>query len=249
MTSDILEKNIGWRNMVIKIAIIEDSKEYRNILTSYLSQYEIERQTPIIPRLFESGDQFLSEYENDYDIILMDIDMPGINGMDTAKQIRAQGSNVVIMFITNLAQYAIKGYEVDAIDFVLKPIQYYNFANKIDRAVQIAESREAKIIMLQISSGVVKINARDIYYVEIRDHLLYYHTTKKTYEVRGSLKNSEKMLPKGLFARCSNWCLVGLIHVEEIKDNDIIIQGTALPISRRYKKPFMSAFITYMGRS
>lgn len=90
---------------------------------------------------------FLAVYNGDYDIILMDIEMPGTNGMDAAEQIRKRDAQVVIMFITNMAHYAIKGYEVGALDFVLKPIQYLNFANKMDRAMQLVENRGSKPVM------------------------------------------------------------------------------------------------------
>ena len=127
-----------------RIAIVEDDQGYRDTLFTYIKQYEQERDTAFEATPFEKADDFLAVYNGDYDIILMDIEMPGTNGMDAAEQIRKKDAQVVIMFITNMAHYAIKGYEVGALDFVLKPIQYLNFANKMDRAMQLVENRGSR---------------------------------------------------------------------------------------------------------
>lgn len=159
-----------------RIAIVEDDQGYRDTLFTYIKQYEQERDTAFEVTPFEKADDFLAVYNGDYDIILMDIEMPGTNGMDAAEQIRKRDAQVVIMFITNMAHYAIKGYEVGALDFVLKPIQYLNFANKMDRAMQLVENRGSKPVMIQTGTGVKKIDSRDIFYVEIQNHVLRYHT-------------------------------------------------------------------------
>ena len=174
-----------------RIAIVEDDQGYRDTLFTYIKQYEQERDTAFEATPFEKADDFLAVYNGDYDIILMDIEMPG-----------TKDAQVVIMFITNMAHYAIKGYEVGALDFVLKPIQYLNFANKMDRAMQLVENRGSRPVMIQTGTGVKKIDSRDIFYVEIQNHVLRYHTKQGNFEVRGSLKNVEEELPKGLFANC-----------------------------------------------
>ena len=234
---------------MIKIAIVEDEAMYAKQLEEFLRQYEKENGEAFDITIYSDGDQIVNKYRSQYDIILMDIEMPGTNGMDAAEQIRKKDTQVVIMFITNMAHYAIKGYEVGALDFVLKPIQYLNFANKMDRAMQLVENRGSKPVMIQTGTGVKKIDSRDIFYVEIQNHVLRYHTKQGNFEVRGSLKNVEEELPKGLFAKCSNWCLVGLTHVAEIKDDTVIVEGEELQISRRSKKNFMTALIRSVGRS
>ena len=166
-----------------RIAIVEDDQGYRDTLFTYIKQYEQERDTAFEATPFEKADDFLAVYNGDYDIILMDIEMPGTNGMDAAEQIRKKDAQVVIMFITNMAHYAIKGYEVGALDFVLKPIQYLNFANKMDRAMQLVENRGSKPVMIQTGTGVKKIDSRDIFYVEIQNHVLRYHTKQGNFEV------------------------------------------------------------------
>ena len=232
---------------MIRLLIADDEKLEREALADMVSRrFEHE----VVLELAENGRKAADTAVLwGADLILMDIEMPGTNGMDAAEQIRKRDAQVVIMFITNMAHYAIKGYEVGALDFVLKPIQYLNFANKMDRAMQLVENRGSRPVMIQTGTGVKKIDSRDIFYVEIQNHVLRYHTKQGNFEVRGSLKNVEEELPKGLFAKCSNWCLVGLTHVAEIKDDTVIVEGEELQISRRSKKNFMTALIRSVGRS
>ena len=184
--------------------------------------------------------------------------MPGTNGMDAAEQIRKRDAQVVIMFITNMAHYAIKGYEVGALDFVLKPIQYLNFANKMDRAMQLVENRGSKPVMIQTGTGVKKIDSRDIFYVEILNlcnMCQTYQTPVATFckqplwKLLFHIFQASAHLKIALFAKCSNWCLVGLTNVAEIKDDTVIVEGEELQISRRSKKNFMTALIRSVGRS
>lgn len=232
-----------------RIAVVEDDAGYRQTLVAFLKRYEEEKGTALEVALFENADTFLEAYRQDVDIILMDIEMPGTNGMDAAKKIRERDAQVVLMFITNMAHFAIKGYEVGALDFILKPIQYYNFVNKLDRAIQLSENRASKWILLQTGTGIQKIDAKDIYYVEIQNHMLRYHTARGCFEVWGSLKSAEEQLPGALFAKCSNWCLVGLTHVSQIQEDTVIVDGEKLPMSRRSKKSFMTALIRSAGRN
>lgn len=232
-----------------RIAIIEDDSVYQETLRNFTTKYAKEKAITLNVQVYDCADTFLSVYQCDYDIILMDIEMPGTDGMEAAKKIRMQDDAAVIMFITNMAHYAIKGYEVGALDFVLKPIQYYNFSNKMDRALQLAENRSSVSVMLQTTGGIVKLNSKEIHYVEVQNHILNYHTSQGNYQVRGSLKAVEEQLPAHMFAKCSNWCLVGLNHVLELKDDTVIVAGEALQMSRRCKKNFTTALIKSIGRS
>lgn len=232
---------------MIRIAVIEDDEGYRALMNDYLGKYEKEHDVSFSISLFDSSDSFLDAFDKNFDIILSDIEMPGTNGMEAAEKIRELDSNVVIMFITNLAHFAIKGYEVGALDYVLKPIQYFNFANKIDRAIRLAENRATKDIFLQNGGSLLKLNSNDIFYVEVQNHNLCYHTAKGDFTLRGSLKGVEETLPKNLFAKSSNWCLVGLNHVSEIHNDTAIVSGHEVQISRRCKKSFIDALIKNVG--
>lgn len=139
------------------IAIVEDEKEFCEQLQSYLKQYEEEHQLQFQISTFCDGAEILEDYKQEYDLLLMDIEMPQVNGMDAAEQIREMDERVEIMFITNMAQYAIHGYAVGALDFVMKPINYYTFAMKITRALKRVKKKEQKPILLHLPDGVLKL--------------------------------------------------------------------------------------------
>ena len=106
------------------IAIVEDEQEYAEQLQTFLEQYGDEHNLRFKVTVFGDGAEILEEYQPIYDLILLDIEMPQVNGMDAAERIRNQDQDVVMMFITNIASYAIRGYEVGALDYVMKPITY-----------------------------------------------------------------------------------------------------------------------------
>ena len=231
------------------IAIVEDEVAFRQQLTEYLTQYQNENNLEFKISEFSDGAEILERYQSDYDVILLDIEMPKVNGMDAARQIRMQDDNVVLMFITNMASYAIHGYEVGALDFVMKPISYYTFSMKLTRALKRAKQQEQKSLLLPLSDGVKKLELSEIYFIEGQSRMLYYHTATGDYVVKGTMQNAEKTMEEFPFAKCNHWYLVNLMHVKEVRKNMVVVGPFELEISRRNKTAFLKALTEYMGGS
>lgn len=231
------------------IAIVEDEAPFRQQLTEYLAQYQEENGLEFKISEFCDGAEILENYQNVYDVILLDIEMPKVNGMDAAKQIRGKDDNVVLMFITNMAGYAIHGYEVGALDFVMKPITYYTFSMKLTRALKRAKQQEQKSLLLPLSDGVKKLGLNEIYFVEGQSRMLYYHTADGDYVVKGTMQSAENSLAEFPFAKCNHWYLVNLMHVKEVRKNMVVVGPFELEISRRNKTTFLKALTEYMGGS
>ena len=121
---------------MIRVAIVEDDPVYQRQLRQYLERYEAERGQAFEILTFGSGQEIAYHYDASFDIILMDIEMGAVSGMEAAEIIRTMDQDVVIMFITNSPQYAIRGYAVEALDYVLKPIAYFAFAERLSRAIE-----------------------------------------------------------------------------------------------------------------
>ena len=128
-----------------KIAVVEDNDAMRAQLCGFIAQYAQESGHQLDVTAFSDGAQLVEPYRPGFDIIFLDIEMPKLGGMPTAERIRRQDPDVVLVFVTNMAQYAIRGYEVDALDFVLKPVSYYQFSTKLERALQRIQRRSCWI--------------------------------------------------------------------------------------------------------
>ena len=154
---------------MLKIAVVEDQQEVRDELCRFIRQYAAENSLQVEVLPIEDGAVIAEHYEPGYDIIFMDVEMPGLDGFGAAEKIRAVDADAVLVFVTNMAQYAIKGYEVDALDYVLKPVNYYQFCTKLSRAVQRVQRRRGGQVVLQLAGGGMQVlSTGDIYYLVFR---------------------------------------------------------------------------------
>ena len=197
--------------------------------------------------VYRDGDAVTAEYKSQFDIILMDIQMKFVDGMTAAEEIRKMDSEVVIIFITNMTQYAIRGYEVDALDYVLKPVSYFAFSQKLKRAVSRIKKRSSKYITLAVKGGVIRVDLDDIYYVESAGHNLLYHMGNATHLTSGTMKSAEEQLAEYGFSRGNTCYLINLAHVDGIQDKCAVVKGERLQISRPRMNAFMRELTRYWG--
>lgn len=232
---------------MIRIAIVEDEDFYVSQLTEYLKKYEKTEKKEFDITVYRDGDGITSKYKAQFDIILMDIQMKFINGMTAAEEIRKADSEVIIIFITNMTQYAIRGYEVDALDYILKPVSYIAFSQKLKRAIARVKKRMTKYITIPVKGGVLRLAASDIYYVESEGHNLIYHTKSGDHITAGTMKSAEERLESLGFSRGNKCYLINLEHVTGIQDKCAIVRGEQLQISRPRMSGFMQDLTKYWG--
>ena len=230
----------------MKVAIVDDELEMRQIMTDYVKRFGEEAGIELEAVSFESGGQFLECYKMVYDIIIFDIDMPGINGIDTARKLRETDNNVTIIFVTNISQYAINGYEVDAVDYILKPVSYYDFSMKFHRTVAKAAQKKEHIIKIDTAEGSRKLRLPALVYVEVLSHYLYFHTTKRDYRSRGNISDVEKELEKYNFVRIHRSYIVNLRYVNKVLSKEVTVGEKVLPVSRNYKDKLKEEYLKYI---
>ena len=231
---------------MLRIAIVEDDENYRREFRAYLEQYGKEHGEIFSIREFSDGDGILNPYTPDYDIILMDIEMAFVDGMTAAQEIRKSDTEVCIIFITNMPQYAIKGYTVGALDYILKPVSYYSFSQTITRALGRRKTVQNKYVILNVKGGMRRIAVSSIRYIEVMNHDLIFHLSSEEIASRGALKEVEKELSGEFFFQCNKGFLINLAYVDGIVGNDVQIGEDQVQVSRSRKKPLMEALNQYI---
>ena len=237
--------SVTGRMYEMRVAVIDDEKDVRDNLAGYIRKFSGESGVKLEVSTFPSGDALLENYQQVWDILMFDIDMPGTNGMETAKQIRAQDKNVTILFITNVAQYAIDGYGVDAVDYILKPINYYEFSMKFHRAVAKAAHGRERAIMVDTVEGTRRIRVNEIEYAEVLAHYIYIHTQDREFKARGNMKEWEEELRTFGFSRVHKSYLVNMAKVDGIQGKELTVDGHTIPISRNYRDSFMQDYMKF----
>ena len=242
---------------MIRIGIVDDEREARERLRQEIARFEAEERTQFEVLEFDSAASFLSEEGQSCDVLFLDIDMPQMTGMELAEKIRETDSEVIIIFCTNLQQFALNGYSVSALGFIVKPVEWYSFHLFLSRAVKTLEAREnGEARRIFVKDGAVSrfINVSDIKYVEVRRHYLHYNIREEgtgqgtVIRTRGSMQDAEAQLAQYGFARCSVSFLVNLSSITAISNMSVYIGQVVLSIGRTYKDSFMREFSRFMAK-
>lgn len=234
----------------MKVAIIEDEKAHSQLLGSYIQSFCKAEQVPMELRYFGSAENFLFvwEEEHDFDLLFLDIQMAGIDGMSLAKQIRRQNEEVLIVFTTGMADYIQEGYEVEALQYLLKPLKEENVHKCLKRAC--AKRPREDFLVFHTEKETLKMTERSINYIEARGHGSCIGAAyQQPIEVKESLSAIEQVLKVGEFIKChrSYVCRLGNIHHID-KENVYFDDGSSIPVSRRQLSNVNQAFIRYYAK-
>ena len=232
-----------------KAAVVEDEREAAERIAEYLGRFGGENGETFDVSYYGDAEAFLAGYDPECDIVFMDIQLPDMSGMDAARALRAVDSEVTLVFVTSMVQYAVSGYEVSALDFIVKPVSYPNFAMKMKRVLRERRLRAPRSDELSLSGegGVRRVSVSSVKYIEVVGHHLIFHTFDGDADVCGALGEMEKTLAGKGFSRCNNCYLVNLRHVSEIRPASCIVGGEEVQISRRRRKAFMDDLTAYVG--
>ncbi len=233
----------------MKIYIVEDDAHAEETLEKMILRVLKEIGTTAEIRYYTNGIVFLQEYAGDGDVVFLDCEMPMMNGMEVARRLRDKDGHVMIIFVTNLVQYAVEGYEVGAFDYILKPLSYPAFSRKFRRALQKIESGKDAFISFRSGRSVVKAVVTDVYYVEVNGHNVTVHTAGGDIPSRSPLSELEPSLAEFGIVRCASCFMVNLLHVKQVKaDKVFLTDGTEIALTRSYKKEFMQKLAAYLNK-
>ena len=232
---------------MIKIGVVEDDNEQLDVLLEYIKKYFVEHGYNYTVEVFGTATAFQGRKERDFDIIFMDIMLPDGNGWELVKQLREKDKNTIIIFTTNMLQYAVKGYEVRAFDFIVKPFNYNNFALKLESALEMLASKVDDAVWINGKNFQKRVYASQIYYIETQSHYITFHTNEGDFSMYGTLAGAQKMVSSASFALCNRCYLVNLNYVSGIDGEYAKVKDDMLLISRNKRASFLKALNEYVA--
>lgn len=231
--------------------IVEDDPQAAETLRAHLERYAAERGTSFSVEILPSALEFL-EGTRPADLVFMDIGLPGVSGMEAAEVMRQTDELTPLIFVTDLAQYAVRGYQVDALDFMVKPVTYEDFALRMGRAMRVMERNAGGTVSVATDEGLRVIAKKDVVYVEIFRHDLYWHVTgsAQPLHARGTLTRVAEELGAERFCRVSASHLINMGQLALIRPGSVVMSdGTEVVISRRRRREVLETLTRYMGGS
>lgn len=231
----------------MRVVIAEDEAAQRAHMRECVERYGAHCDLEITVQEFADGAALADGYERGCDVLLADIDMPGMSGMDAAARIRQIDSRVMIIFCTNLVHRALDGYAVQALDFIVKPVGERRLWEAMDKARRYLAAREPHVLSLHTQDGVVCVRAQDIHYAETYGRKLLVHTAQGNLELRMPIAALEQALCRDGFFRIHNAYLVSLRHVQSVSGFEVAVAGDTLSVSRHKKKEFIERLTSCLG--
>lgn len=229
----------------MKIAVVDDDPRYSNQLLDYIQRFEKTSDEDFQVDTFKSGLEIMFDFKPIYDVFLLDIKMPDMDGMELAQFIRSIDQHAVIMFVTTTPHFAVHGYEVGAFDYLVKPVDYGTFEIVFQSALK-KVGRSCEQIMITSEGEDIFLDTSEIIFVEVSDHLISLHTINGTYAFFSSLKDMEKKLGTCHFIKCNKSTLINLSHIIRIQSDVIRVTGNHMIVSsRNKKKAVQKAFMAY----
>ncbi len=235
---------------MIKLAFCDDELSALHAFQTLLESYRADRGLEIEYTAFHSPLDLLVDFERGsrYDILFLDVLMPGETGIDAAAEIRRLDGSVKIIFLTSSAEFAVESYTVGAFFYQLKPLRKENLYQVMDAALAACEKERASSLILQCKSGITRVDPRRVEYCEvIHRTLLIRLSSGKVLESSGSLDElSRQLLPYGSFLRVHRSYLVNMDHVQSLSYKAITMNcQTEIPIPRGKYNEIKNAFLEY----
>lgn len=229
--------------MKYRIAICDDEQNQIEYITSIVTSWSNHKGHSCEIRTFASAEAFLFEYEEDkaYDILLLDVEMKNMNGIELAKRIRKDNNRAEIIFITSHFEFVGEGYEVDALHYLIKPISEEKLTQVLTKAAE-KISVEPPSVVISCEGETVKLYEADIRYVESFLHYIVIHTKDKEYKIKENISVFENRVSDD-FYRIHRSYLVSLKHITRISRTSVNIGNTELPLSRGKYDDINRAFI------
>lgn len=230
----------------MRIAVCDDEAEYCKQMQRMIEK--MYHSLDVIVDTYQTGHDLLRQFEKqNYDLIFLDIEMPGIDGISLARKLRKKREELRLVFLTSHVEYALKGYEVQALRYLTKPVQEDKLKEVLSYVTE--QMQGQKNIWLKTSAGEEQVSVSDILYLEAQDQNISINTAERSYLVRYNLRDFERELREYGFFRIHRGYLVSLGKISAVRKNEVTLDGgVLLPLSRTKEKPLKEALYQYIKR-
>ena len=232
-------------HMANRVAIVDDSTTDAEFVKGILNSWADQRQASIQVEVFPSAEAFLFRYAEDkeWDILLLDIEMGAMDGVTMAKRVRQDNEAVQIVFITGYSDYIAEGYEVEALHYLMKPVNREKLLTVLDRAME-KRKQEERCLNLEAYGEMVRLPFYEIRYLDVHQNYVTVHA-KADYTVKRTLGDFEKELDDR-FCRVGRAMILNLKYIQRVTKTEVrLSDGTVLPLPRGAYEPLNRAIITH----
>lgn len=235
----------------MKVAVCEDSIVQSDLLTSQIKNWANEKDIDISIDSFATAESFLFQWSEhkEYDIIFLDIKLNQMSGIELSNIIREKDKTIDIVFVTGFFKYALHGYRVGALQYLMKPVNISDLHFCLEKTKERINSKdEDSALIIESGKKIIRLDYNEIYYCIMFSPYMDIHTDTEKITLREKISEMEKKLPDDYFVRCHRSYIVNVKHVKSISKSHVFLEnGEKIPISRGKYKEINDRFINYIA--
>lgn len=233
---------------MLKIAIVEDESLCVDSLKSGIDAFCAQKGESYAADVFGDAESFLAANSKPYDVVFLDVKLPGKDGISTGIELREKNESIIIIFVTTIASLAIEGYRCQALDYIIKPIKFRHFEFTMNRALHIVKKQEKKLALSGTNGNMQFVSLSDIIYIEHSNRKLLWHINGDIIESSGSLGEAEKDLEDGGFYRLDRHMLINLKHTRLQPPDKLLLDQTVFDLTKKQYVAVMNELNLYIAR-
>ena len=234
---------------MINLVICDDEQGVRSMLQNYIERFSAETGELFDVRSFASGTELLAGYPINTDIVLMDVVMGAVNGLETAAEIRRRSPGAIIIFISQSPQFALNAYKVRAFGYLTKPLRYADFRYELSEALKRLRADAGEHLTLRCGGELLRLELNDVRYIEAQNHsYVVYMSGGESHRSVGRLSELEEQLTAQGFFRCHRAYMINLRWLLRLDGSNAELRGGgSVPVSKYRRAELLKSFARYLG--